>query len=49
MLPKERVIAALEHRSFDRVPIGEIGVDYSITDRALGHETLYRAKWREYQ
>jgi uroporphyrinogen decarboxylase len=49
MLPKERVVAALEHRSFDRVPVGEIGVDYPITDRALGGETLYRAKWREYE
>jgi hypothetical protein len=49
MLPKSRMIAALEHRNVDRVPIGEIGVDYIITERALGHETLYRAKWKEYQ
>ncbi len=49
MLPKERVIATLEHRPFDRVPVGEIGVDYPITDRTVGYETLYRAKWREYQ
>ena len=49
MLPKNRVIAALEHRRPDRVPIGEIGVDYPITERALGRETLFRAKWREYQ
>jgi hypothetical protein len=49
MLPKERVIAALEHRRPDRVPVGEIGVDYPITERALGHSTLYRAKWKEYQ
>jgi uroporphyrinogen decarboxylase len=48
MLPKSRVIAALEHRKSDRVPIGEIGVDYTITEQALGHETLYRAKWKEY-
>lgn len=46
MLPKSRVIAALEHREPDRVPIGETGVDWEITDRALGVETLYRAKWR---
>ncbi len=49
MLPKERAFAALEHRPFDRVPVGEIGVDYPITDLVLGHQTLYRAKWREYQ
>jgi hypothetical protein len=30
------------------VPIGEVGVDWEITDRALGVKTLYRAKWRTY-
>lgn len=49
VLPKDRVIAALEHRRADRVPVGEIGVDYPITERALGRSTLYRAKWKEYQ
>jgi uroporphyrinogen decarboxylase len=49
MLPKERVIAALEHRRPDRVPVGEIGVDYPITERALGRSTVYRAKWKEYR
>jgi hypothetical protein len=49
MLPKERVIAALHHRRPDRTPVGEIGVDYPITERALGRSTLYRAKWKEYQ
>ncbi len=49
MLPKDRVIAALRHRPPDRIPTGEIGADYPITERALGHPTLYRAKWREYQ
>lgn len=48
MLSKSRMIAAMEHREPDRVPIGEQGVDWEITDRALGVETLYRAKWREY-
>ncbi|MHB0870902.1 MAG: uroporphyrinogen decarboxylase family protein [Chloroflexota bacterium] len=46
MLPKARTIAALEHRQPDRVPIGEQGVDWEVTDRALGVKTLYRAKWR---
>lgn len=49
MLPKERVIAALQHSQPDRIPIGEIGVDYTVTEQALGHPTLYRAKWQEYQ
>ncbi len=48
MLPKERVIAALEFRTPDRIPVGETGVDYTITEQALGRPTLYRAKWKEY-
>jgi hypothetical protein len=48
MLPKERVIAALEFKHPDRIPVGETGVDYTITEQALGHPTLYRAKWKEY-
>lgn len=48
MLPKERVIAAIQHREGDRVPVGEIGVDWEITERALGHPTFYRARWREW-
>jgi hypothetical protein len=49
MLPKERVVAALEFTTPDRIPIGETGIDYTITQTALGHSTLYRAKWKEYQ
>jgi uroporphyrinogen decarboxylase len=48
MLPKERIIAALEHREGDRVPIGETGADWDIAERALGHPTLYRSKWKEW-
>ena len=48
MLPKERIIAALEHREGDRVPIGEIGADWDIVERALGHPTFYRSKWKEW-
>jgi uroporphyrinogen decarboxylase len=48
MLPKSRMVAAFEHREPDRVPIGEQGVDWEITDQALGVQTLYRAKWRSY-
>jgi len=49
MLPKERVIAALDFTTPDRIPIGETGIDYTITEQALGYPTLYRAKWKEYQ
>lgn len=48
MLPKERVIAALEFKTPDRIPTGETGVDYTITEQALGRPTLYRGKWKEY-
>ncbi|KPJ63426.1 MAG: hypothetical protein AMS15_00260 [Planctomycetes bacterium DG_23] len=48
MTPKERVIAALEHRQPDRVPTGEIGIDFPTTERVLGRKTLYRAKWTTY-
>ena len=48
MLPKERVIAALEFHNPDRIPTGEIGIDFALAEQSLGHPTLYRAKWREY-
>lgn len=48
MLPKQRVIAALDFKTPDRVPVGETGVDYTITEQALGRPTLYRGKWKEY-
>ena len=48
MLPKDRIIAALEHREGDRVPIGETGADWEIAERALGHPTFYRSKWKEW-
>jgi uroporphyrinogen decarboxylase len=48
MTPKERVRAALEHREPDRVPVGEMAIDFPITERALSRPTLYRAKWNEY-
>ncbi|NLG29263.1 MAG: hypothetical protein GX557_15240 [Chloroflexi bacterium] len=48
MLPKERVIAALEFAHPDRIPVGETGIDYTITEQILGHPTLYRGKWKEH-
>jgi hypothetical protein len=49
MLPRERVIAAIDFQTPDRIPGGELAIDYPITEEAVGHTTLYRAKWREYQ
>ncbi|MHB1006389.1 MAG: uroporphyrinogen decarboxylase family protein [Chloroflexota bacterium] len=48
MLPKERMIRALEHREADRVPVGELASDFEMTERVLGHPTYYRSKWKEY-
>ncbi len=47
MTPKARMVAALEHREPDRVPVGEMAIDFELTERILGHPTLYRAKWAE--
>ena len=44
MLPKERVIAALEHREPDRVPWGEHSIDHTVYEDILGRETLVQAK-----
>ncbi len=49
MLPKERMLAAMEHREGDRVPVGELASDFEMTERVLGHPTYYRSKWREYK
>lgn len=48
MLPKKRMLAALEHREADRVPVGELASDFEMTERVLGHPTYYRSKWKEY-
>ncbi len=47
MNSKERVITALEHNEPDRVPTGEIGIDYPIIERVLARKTFYRTKWKE--
>jgi uroporphyrinogen decarboxylase len=49
MKPRDRVIAALNHREPDRVPTGENAIDYELVERILGHPTLYNARWRELQ
>ena len=41
---KERVLAALEGRIPDRVPIGEFAVDFDTVEKIIGHETYLRAK-----
>jgi len=47
MLPRERVLAALDHREPDRVPWGEHLIDYNVYEDILGRETLVHAKFRE--
>jgi uroporphyrinogen decarboxylase len=47
LLPKQRVIAALEHQEPDRVPTGENAIDSELVEQVLGHTTLYNARWRE--
>ena len=49
MTPKERVIAALEHREPDRIPWGEHYIDYNVYEDILGRETFVHAKLRETQ
>jgi hypothetical protein len=48
MLSKERMTAALEHRKADRVPVGEIHVDWEIIERVLGRQTYVHSQWREW-
>ena len=49
MLPRERVIAALDHREPDRIPWGEHSIDYNVYEDVLGRETLVQAKMRQTQ
>ncbi len=44
MTPKERVLAALEHREPDRIPWGEHSIDHNVYEDILGRETLVQAK-----
>lgn len=44
MTSKERVLAALDGREPDRVPIGEFAIDFDTVEKILGHETYLRAK-----
>ncbi len=47
MNPRDRAIAALEHRQADRIPTGENAVDFELAERILGRPTLANARWRE--
>jgi hypothetical protein len=44
MNAKDRVLAVLEGRIPDRVPIGEFAVDFDTVEKVIGHETYLRAK-----
>ncbi|MEW6756368.1 MAG: uroporphyrinogen decarboxylase family protein [Candidatus Latescibacterota bacterium] len=47
MTSKERVLAALQHREADRVPVGEAYVDYPVIEHVIGRQTFYRSHARE--
>jgi len=49
MLPRERVLAALDHRDPDRIPWGEHSIDYNVYEDILGRRTLVQAKMRQTQ
>jgi len=44
MNSKQRVLATLEGKIPDRVPIGEFAIDFDTVEKILGHETYLRAK-----
>ncbi len=47
MNSKERMLAVFKGITPDKIPTGEIGIDYPITEAVLGHRTFYRAKLNE--
>ncbi|MEN6645167.1 MAG: uroporphyrinogen decarboxylase family protein [Armatimonadia bacterium] len=49
MTSKERVATALKHQEPDRVPLMEFAIDYTIIEDLLGHETFWRAHFKEMQ
>jgi len=49
MTPKQRTMAALDHREPDRVPTGEFAIDHSLIDEVLGRQTFWRAKRRYHE
>ncbi len=49
MLPEKRVIAALSHYPFNRLPFGKINVGCPIAHKTLGHKTIFQAKRRKCQ
>ncbi len=44
MNSKERVAAALAHKTPDKVPYGEFAIDYDTAEKILGRKTYYRNK-----
>ncbi len=47
MTSKERVLAALDHKEPDRVPVGEWGIDHDTVEKVTGHKTYWRARAKE--
>ena len=49
MTGKDRLRKALAHQEPDRIPVGEMGIDFPIIEELLGHSTYYRAQGKERQ
>lgn len=47
MLPRERVIAALEHREGDLIPWGEHSINYNVYEDILGRPSFVQAQFKE--
>ena len=47
MLPRERVIAALEHRESDRIPWGEHSINYNVYEDILGRPSFVQGQFKE--
>ena len=47
MLPRERVLATLNHREPDIIPWGEHFIDYNVYEEVLGRKSFVHAKFRE--
>ena len=47
MNSKERVLATLDHKKPDRVPIGEWGIDHDTVEKIIGRDTYWRNRRKE--
>ena len=47
MNSKERVLATLDHKEPDRVPLGEWGIDHDTVEKVIGRDTYWRNRKKE--